>query len=287
MINLPPWPVAFALSSFLAASLTLSFTAKADVLAPDEYVLSYNLSYGDNAKEESFPSGTQETVQETTFTHSLTGLVGLGILPWQHHLYFSAALKSVQRVGEKTGLEYSDLAVIDTKLALQHLLFNYQPQYASYGFEVSGRTGLNLPTTPEGYRLIDTIDNPTDEDAIENTFDKGTLGFILGLNLSGYYNIFWSDLELSVKSDFEDRWRELSTTLGLGVSLSRLLAVQTSYSMVASTEFDRDSTSSEIGLGVVMNLTDTWSAGVGGYHNTPDSGNTENSFYVSLRTQSL
>lgn len=279
------------LQPLLAAALSFALfgppSAKADVLAPGEYVLSYNLSYADNAKKESFPSGVEETVQETTFTHSLTGLLGLGLLPWQHHLYLSGAVKSVTRVAEITGIEYSDLASIDTKIALQHLLFEYQPQYASYGFEISARTGLNLPTTPEGYRIIDTVDNPTDLDAIENTFDKGTLGGLLGLNLSGYYKIFWSDLEFALKQDIEDRWRELSTTLGLGVSLSRLLAVQTSYSMVASSELGNDSTSSEIGLGVVMNFTDIWSAGVGGYHNTPSSGNTENSYYVSLRTQSL
>lgn len=274
----------------LVAAISLMTTAPAvvaDVLAPEEYVLSYNLSYANNAKNEDFPSGVEETVQETTFTHSLTGLMGLGLLPWQHHLYLSAAVKSVERAAQITGIEYSDIASLDTKIALQHLLFNYQPQYASYGFEVSGRTGLNLPTTPEGYRSIDTIENPTDVDAIENTFDKGTLGMILGLNLSGYYSIFWSDLELSLKADFEDRWRELSTTLGLGVSLSRLIAVQSSYSIIASREFERDSTATEIGLGAVLNLTDTWSAGVGGYHNMPDGGDSENSYYVSLRTQSL
>lgn len=282
-MNFPlPLRVAALSLAFLGAS-----AAHADVLAPGEYVLSYNLSYSDKTKQEDFPSGVEETVQETTFTHSLTGLLGLGLLPWQHHLYLSGAVKIVDRVAEKTGLEYYDYAMIDTKIALQHLLFEYQPQYAPYGFEISGRTGLNLPTTPEGYRLIDTVDNPTDLDAIENTFDKGTFGYLLGVNLSGYYDIFWSDLEFAIKQDFEDRWRELSTTLGLGVSLSRLLAVQTSYSMVASTELGNDSTSSEIGLGVTVNFTDTWSAGVGGYHNTPDSGDAENSFYVSLRTQSL
>lgn len=268
----------------LLSHATLGYS---DVLAPEEYVVSYNLSLSLSEKSEVFPSGVNETIDQLSFTHSLTGLLGLGLLPWQHHLYASAALKSIERVGRETGLEFADVSTIDTKIALQHLLFDYQPQYAPYGFELSIRTGLNLPTTPEGYRVIDSIPNPRDEDAIETTFDKGTLGIILGLNLSGYYSMYWSDLELGVKTDMEDRWQERSATLGFGASVSQAFAIHTSYGIVSTTEFGKDSGSSEFGLGGMFNLSQTWSAGAGAYRGFPQSGGSETSFYVSLRNQSL
>lgn len=275
------WP--FALTIWALAVPTLH----ADVLAPSEYVLSYNLGYAHKETEESLPNDRTDIVSQTTFTHTLTGLLGLGLLPWQHHLYVSAGLKSIEQSGSVSGLEFSDLASVDTKIALQHLLWDFQPQYEPYGLELSLRTGLNLPTTPEGYRLMDKVTNPAPDEEVYPTFDKGSFGYILALSLSGYYRFVWSDIEMSVKQDFAGDWLELGTTLGLGVSISELLAVQTSYSMVNSTELGSTSTSNEVGAGVVFNYSPTWSVGAGGYHNMPEDGDPENSYYLSLRTQSL
>lgn len=283
-----PPTTCWAASLWVVASLALPATpAVADVLAPGEYVVSYKLSYGTKQKDITLESGRIDTVDQTTWTHRLTGVIGLGILPWQHHLFASTGLKAIDRVAQMSRMEFADIAFVDTKVAVQHLIYEYQPQYDPMGFQVSLRTGLNVPTTPEGYRVVEKVENPVDEDLIETHFDKGTLGYILGASFSGYYRYLWSDFELGVAEDFDGEWFELSGTLGLGVSLSRQWAVQSSLSRVSTIELGVGKDSTELGLGAMFNYSDQWSFGAGGYRTTPDDGGTENSYYVSLRTQSL